>query len=227
MTYYAIIVAGGSGNRFGSTIPKQFLPLAGEPVLMHTIRRFTDANASVVLVLPQSQINYWHDLCRQYDFTTPLKIVAGGDTRFHSVKNALEAINTSPGDIIAIHDGVRPLVPQSIIKNAYTEAALHGNAIPAIPVTDTIRETLGNGQSKALDRSHLMAVQTPQVFDAKMLKDAYNVNFNPTFTDDASVVEHTGHTIHLIQGDTRNIKITHPGDIEIAEILLKQSGRTH
>ena len=226
MTRYAIIVAGGSGSRFGSAIPKQFLLLSGEPVLMHTIRHFAVIGASVVLVLPQSQISYWHELCHKYAFTEPIKIISGGDSRFHSVKNGLKAINATPGDIISVHDGVRPLISQEIIKRAYDEAILHGNAIPAVPVTDSIRETQGNGLSKTLDRSRLMAVQTPQAFDAITLKNAYDTDFDASFTDDASVVERAGYAIHLIPGDTINIKITHPGDIEIAEILLKQSGRT-
>ena len=226
MTRYAIIVAGGSGSRFGSTIPKQFLPLAGLPVLMHTITRFTDAGASVILVLPQAQTAYWHQLCQQYAFILPVTVAAGGDSRFQSVKNALDVITAQTGDIIAVHDGVRPLVDQEVIDNAYSQAAKHGSAIPAVPVTDSIRETSDDGMSKAIDRSHLVAVQTPQAFDAMMLKQAYDIPYDPAFTDDASVVERTGHAIHLIPGDPCNIKITHPGDIEIAEILLKRSGRT-
>lgn len=221
MTHYAIIVAGGTGSRFGSAIPKQFLPLAGLPVLMHSITRFIDAQARVIVVLPREQVNLWHDLCQQYTFSLPVSIVTGGDSRFQSVKNALSTIDATPGDVIAVHDGVRPLVTAEIIKNAYTEAAIHGSAIPVVPVTDSIREIDGD-HSAAIDRSRLVAVQTPQAFNAAMLKNAYNVAFDPSFTDDASVVERAGHSIHLINGDTCNIKITHPGDIEIAEILLKR-----
>ena len=220
MTRYAIIVAGGSGSRFGSAIPKQFLLLSGEPVLMHTIRHFAVIGASVVLVLPQSQISYWHELCHKYAFTEPIKIISGGDSRFHSVKNALKAINATPGDIIAVHDGVRPLISQEIIKRAYDEAILHGNAIPAVPVTDSIRETQGNGLSKTLDRSRLMAVQTPQVFDLKTLKEAYTADYSPLFTDDASVVEFSGHPVTLYDGDPGNIKITRPIDLKIAETII-------
>ena len=225
MTRYAIIVAGGSGSRFGSAIPKQFLPLAGTPVLMHTINRFAAAGATIILVLPQSQIKYWNQLCQQHSFTQPLKVVAGGDNRFGSVKNALAAIDASQGDLIAVHDGVRPLVPLHVIDNAYAQAASLGNAVPVVAVTDSIRQTGDDGTSCALDRSRLVAVQTPQTFDAMMLKRAYAADYDPTFTDDASVVERAGFAIHLVAGDPCNIKITHPGDIEVAETLLKNHRR--
>lgn len=223
MNRYAIIVAGGSGSRFGSAIPKQFLPLSGKPVLMHTIARFAQAGAKIVLALPQAQIGYWNTLCKQYAFTQPVTTVAGGDNRFESVKNALAAITADKGDIIAVHDGVRPIVSQDVIENAYAEAAIHGSAIPVIQVTDSIRMTDGNA-SHAVDRSRLVAVQTPQAFDASLLLPAYDTQYIATFTDDASVVEHAGHAVHLIAGDTCNIKITHPGDIEIAELLLRRRG---
>ena len=221
MKRYAIIVAGGSGSRFGSAVPKQFLPLAGLPVLMHTISRFTDAGATVVLALPKSQIGYWKALCLQYRFLARVTIVEGGDTRFGSVKNAISAITPAADDLVAIHDGVRPLVSHQVIENAYAEAAIHGNAIPVVPVTDSIRQTGTDGESHAIDRSSLVAVQTPQVFNAKALQAAYAASYDPTFTDDASVIEHAGHSIHLVKGDTSNIKITHPDDIKIAEILLQ------
>ncbi len=221
MTNHAIIVAGGSGSRFGSVVPKQFLPLAGRPVLMHSIDRFIKAGASVTIVLPNEQVGLWNELCEQYSFHRLLAVAIGGDSRFQSVKNALATINPEPGDLIAVHDGVRPLVPVEVIENAYSEAAQYGSAIPVVPVTDSIREVAG-GHSNAVDRSRFVAVQTPQVFDATILKEAYGVDYDASFTDDASVVEHAGHCVHLIGGDISNIKITHPGDIEIAEILLKR-----
>ncbi len=196
--------------------------MAGLPVLMHTINRFAEIATSIILVLPNSQVDFWNDLCQQYHFTPPLTIVKGGDSRFFSVKNALATINATQGDIIAIHDGVRPLVPRHVILNAFSQAAEYGSAIPAIPVTNSIRELDSNRISHAVDRANLVAVQTPQAFDAITLINAYSVDFNPSFTDDASVFEHAGNAIHLIAGETCNIKITHPEDIEIAEILLNR-----
>ena len=222
MTKYAIIVAGGKGSRFGSDIPKQFLPLNNMPVLMHTINRFAKCNASIIVVLPEAQIEDWKSLCKENNFTTPHSIVSGGSTRFHSVKNALCTINAEKGDLIAVHDGVRPLVTDEIINEAYDTATIHLSAVPAIDVTDTIRQLENeDGTSKALLRSSLRAVQTPQTFEATLLINAYNAPFTDAFTDDASVVEAAGHSITLTHGSPRNIKITHSIDLLIAEELLK------
>ena len=222
MNRYAIIVAGGKGTRFGSDVPKQFLPLNGIPVLMHTINRFADGKAEIIVVLPAAQIEDWQELCKKHDFTTPHKVVTGGNTRFGSVKNALDTITPQKGDLIAVHDGVRPLVSKEIIDEAFTVAAESGSAIPAIDVTDTIRRLDDDGvSSKALLRSSLRAVQTPQTFDAEILKSAYDVPFSESFTDDASVVESAGHQVTLTKGSPRNIKITHSIDLLIAEELLK------
>ena len=222
MTKYAIIVAGGKGSRFGSDIPKQFLSLNNMPVLMHTINRFAKCNASIIVVLPEAQIEDWKLLCKENHFTTPHSIVSGGSARFHSVKNALCTINAEKGDLIAVHDGVRPLVTDEIINEAYDTAAIHLSAVPAIDVTDTIRQLENvDGTSKALLRSSLRAVQTPQTFEATLLINAYNTPFTDAFTDDASVVEAAGHSITLTHGSPRNIKITHSIDLLIAEELLK------
>ena len=222
MTKYAIIVAGGKGSRFGSDIPKQFLPLNNMPVLMHTINRFAKCNASIIVVLPEAQIEDWKSLCKENNFTTPHSIVSGGSTRFHSVKNALCTINAEKGDLIAVHDGVRPLVTDEIINEAYDTATIHLSAVPAIDVTDTIRQLENeDGTSKALLRSSLRAVQTPQTFEATLLINAYNAPFTDAFTDDASVVEAAGHSITLTHGSPRNRKITHSIDLLIAEELLK------
>lgn len=219
---YAIIVAGGKGTRFGSDIPKQFLLLNEVPVLMHTIMRFVDTNTEIIVVLPEAQIQTWNELCNTHNFNIPHKIVAGGTTRFHSVKNALECIIPSEGDLIAVHDGVRPLVSKNIIEEAYATASSHGSAIPAIEVTDTIRQVSENETSSTtLLRSTLRAVQTPQVFDAFMLKDAYNKPFSEAFTDDASVIESAGHSVKLTKGSPTNIKITHSIDLIIAKEFLK------
>lgn len=222
MTRYTIIVAGGKGSRFGSDIPKQFLPLAGMPVLMHTINRFAECNTHIVVVLPKTQITDWETLCREHSFTTPHATVSGGNTRFASVKNALDTITPQEGDLIAVHDGVRPLVTREIIEEAFNTALSHGSAIPVVEVTDTTRQLDDNGvTSHALLRASLRAVQTPQIFDALLLKSAYDVPFTEAFTDDASVVETFGHSVTLTHGSPRNIKITHSIDLLIAEELLR------
>ncbi|MCH4155442.1 MAG: 2-C-methyl-D-erythritol 4-phosphate cytidylyltransferase [Muribaculaceae bacterium] len=222
MSKYVIIVAGGSGSRFGSALPKQFLPLNGVPVLIRTISRFAEADSSihVIVVLPNGQIGNWLELCGAQSFFLAHSIVAGGQSRWQSVKNALDSITVSEGDLIAVHDGVRPLVPVSVIAEAFRVAAKNGSAVPCVPVTDTIRQVT-DGSSHILPRRSLMAVQTPQVFNAVDLKKAYDAPFNDDFTDDASVMEAAGHKIALTKGDVRNIKITHPDDLKIAEILLK------
>lgn len=224
MTRYAIIVAGGSGSRFGSNTPKQFLPLAGRPVLMHTIDKFAAIGGTVIIVvLPEAFVGWWADLCKEHAFATPHRVVTGGNSRFASVKNALATIRAAEGDLIAVHDGVRPLVSASLIEAIYSAAAANGCAIPATAVTDSIRQVTDDaGSSAALNRASLRAVQTPQTFCAKKLIAAYDVPFSDTFTDDASVFEHAGYAIHLVDGEVNNIKITHPNDLVIAELLLKR-----
>lgn len=219
---YAIIVAGGSGSRFGSQLPKQFCPLDGKPVLMHTIDRFSAAGAAVTLVLPEQHFDLWHDLCGQHAFTTPHKTVAGGASRFDSVRNGITSLNVGDDDLIAVHDGVRPLVSTALIENAYVTASRHGSAIPVLHVTDSIRQVTDDGSSKQLRRDCLRAVQTPQVFKAGLLLEAYaNSSVSALFTDDASVVESRGHSLTLIDGEKSNIKITHPLDLLIAGLYLK------
>lgn len=225
MKHYAIIVAGGSGTRFGSSIPKQFLPLCSRPVLMHTIERFTLCHGTeVVLVLPAQQQAYWRELCQKHGFTAPHSVVTGGDSRFQSVKNALLSVNFSCGDIVAVHDGVRPLVSAQLITKVYETAERCGAAIPVTPVTDSIRQINADGASTALARASLRAVQTPQAFDALALLKAYDVPFEPFFTDDASVFEHAGGKVALVEGENTNIKITHPIDIVIAEHIISHNG---
>lgn len=222
MTKYAIIVAGGKGTRFGSDMPKQFLLLNNTPLLMHTINRFAQCDCNIIVVLPEAQIDLWKQLCSQHSFTTSHTIVAGGSTRFHSVKNAIDTITPAENDLIAVHDGVRPLVNKCIIDEAFCVAVSHGSAVPAIEVTDSIRQLNGdNDSSQALLRSSLRAVQTPQTFQATLLKSAYDTPFSDAFTDDASVVEAAGHSITLTKGSPNNIKITHSIDLLIAEEILK------
>ena len=221
-----IIVAGGSGSRFGSAVPKQFLELAGKPVLMLTIDAFEQALAQksheITVVLPQAQINYWQQLCKSYGFATAHKVVAGGNTRFESVKNGLGSFGSfAADDLVAVHDGVRPLVTPRVIADTFALAAEKGSAIPVVRVVDSVRLLGDGGKSEVIDRSKLRAVQTPQTFNAQMLSAAYDVDYDPLFTDDASVFERAGHEVWLCDGDERNLKITHKLDLTLAEKLLE------
>ncbi len=222
MKRYAIIVAGGIGARFGSTLPKQFVPLRNEPILMHTIRAFfnCDNNVQIVVALPSEYISMWKDLCVSHRFDVPHNVVEGGETRFESVKKALFSIPESHG-VVAVHDGARPLVSTKLIENSYLTAERCGAAIPVIPVTDSIRQLDRNG-SHALSRESLVAVQTPQTFRLEILKEAYTAAYSPMFTDDASVAEFRGTEITLLNGEVENIKITHPVDIKTAEWILAE-----
>ncbi len=222
-----IIVAGGRGTRFGGPLPKQFLELAGRPVLMRTIEAFAAAGIGgleIVVVLPPDQHGLWRDLCRKHGFDVPHVVASGGDSRFESVRNGLRVAQAPDGGVIAVHDGVRPLVPQSVIGRVMRAARLSGAAIPVVPVTDSVRCLDGaGGASHSVPRSQLRAVQTPQAFSAALLRKAYRVEPSDAFTDDASVVEAAGHTVTLVDGDPVNIKITHPADIAVAEILMSNA----
>ena len=225
MKTLAIIVAGGSGTRFGAQLPKQFLELKGRPILMHTIEAFGhcgDCSFDIVVTLPADQMDLWQQLCHKYGFDLPHRVVPGGETRWHSVKNALDSIqDINDVDIIAVHDGVRPLVTVELIGRTIETARRDGAAIPVVTLNDSVRQVKGE-ISHALDRSTLRAVQTPQAFDARLLHDAYSLPYQPTFTDDASVVECAGHLVTLVEGDPRNLKITRPMDLALAEYLLNQ-----
>lgn len=218
---YVIITAGGSGVRMNTPRPKQFIPLLGKPVLMHTLEAFYrfDPDIHIILVLPLSQIPYWKQLCAEHHFSVPFQITEGGPERFHSVKNGLKL--TANDGVVAIHDGVRPLVSGKTINEAFYFAEKFGNAIPVIPVTESVRR-VENACNKPEDRNTLRLVQTPQCFMAVTIKKAYQVNYHESFTDDASVLEQTGERIFLCEGNRENIKITTPADILIAEALLKQ-----
>lgn len=216
---YVVIVAGGSGSRMGAEIPKQFIELTGLPILMHTITVFRKAipDIEIILVLPEEQIKTWKNLCAKYNYTALVEICAGGETRFHSVKNGLSLIE---GDgLVGIHDGVRPLVTEETIKRCYQEAAIYGNAIPYVGVVETVRYQEGD-KSRTIDRNKLRLIQTPQVFRLQSIKEAFTQEPKPTFTDDASVLESYGGTIHLTEGNRENIKITHPIDLVVGEFLL-------
>ncbi|QKG54173.1 2-C-methyl-D-erythritol 4-phosphate cytidylyltransferase [Hymenobacter sp. BRD67] len=219
---YAILVAGGTGQRMGADRPKQFLLLRGEPVLLHTLRRFAESAlgvAQVVVVLPFDQLAYWQSICEKYDITLPHTLVAGGATRWASVKAGLAALPAdAAGALVAVHDGVRPLVSTPVIEAAYQAAATHGAAAAAVPPKDSVR-LLGAAGSSPLDRRRLRLMQTPQTFDLALLRRAYRLPELPTFTDDASVVDDL-HPVQLVEGDYRNLKITTPEDLLLAEALL-------
>ncbi len=216
-----IIVAGGSGTRMGGELPKQFMLLGKRPVLMWAISCFInyDPAISMVVVLPESQIKLWNGLCIQYGFDYPHQVVIGGETRFHSVKNGLDALENS--DLVAVHDGVRPLVSLSTIEKCFNQAAQTGAAIPVLPVNETLR-TGSMVKSRTIDRSNFYTVQTPQVFQMAILKKAYTQEWNATFTDDASVVEKKGYQVVMVPGDRENLKVTHPEDLVVANAYLKR-----
>ena len=219
MQKYAVIVAGGNGTRMQSELPKQFIELEGKPILMHTLEAFAFDNIQIILVLPKSQINFWMELIQLHNFQVPHSIVEGGEARFHSVKNGLDSISDNVG-LVAIHDGVRPLIKQHIISESYTIAANKGNAIVSIGLKDSIRSVAGT-KNQQEDRSNYRLIQTPQTFQIQLIKAAFNQPFDPLFTDDASVLEKAGHQINLIDGDYQNIKITTPEDLVVAQSLLK------
>ncbi len=223
MQKYAIIVAGGKGTRMEETVPKQFLLLRAKPILMHTLERFhqQDTETRIILVLPHAEQSRWQKLCRHHAFQIPHQVTNGGDNRTLSVRNGLAVISDDEG-LVAIHDGVRPLVDKSIIQYSYKVAAKEGSAVASVALKDSIRWTNVTGDSnKALDRNQYRIVQTPQTFLLSRLREAYNKVVNKTMTDDASVYEWAGYTVHLIEGSYRNIKVTTPEDLRIAEALLK------
>ena len=219
MNRYALIVAGGSGKRMGTDIPKQFLELAGMPVLMRTIERFRsfDNSIRIIVVLPEDQMEYWEELQKKYSFSIPCTAVKGGPERFFSVKNVLEKIEDC--SLVAIHDGVRPLVSTDTIKRCFDAAQKFGNAVPVISPADSVRMITEQGNIP-VNRQFLRIIQTPQVFDSKLIKKAYLQDYTPEFTDDASLLEKTGEAIHLVEGNRENLKITNPEDLAVAEALF-------
>ncbi|TCS85515.1 2-C-methyl-D-erythritol 4-phosphate cytidylyltransferase [Anseongella ginsenosidimutans] len=218
MSRYAIIVGAGKGERMGSELPKQFLELKGLPVLMHTINRFHESAASdIILVLNVHFHSYWEKLCKEYNFNVPHLLVKGGVTRFDSVRKGLKEV-TRKGTV-AVHDAVRPLVSAGLILKCFEKAEELGNAVPAVPCRESLRKG-GADSSQSLSRDDYFLVQTPQCFNSALLKRAYRQEFRNEFTDDASVVEKSGEPIHLVEGETSNIKITYPDDLKIAEALL-------
>ena len=218
---YIIIVAGGKGLRMGSDIPKQFLPIGGKPVLMRTLERFREYSKDIhiILVLPEAQQAYWHELCQEYHFDVEYTLANGGQTRFHSVQNGLAKVPDDAIGVVGVHDGVRPFPSIEVIRNCYTTAREKKAVIPVIPVVETVRHLEGE-QSKTVPRDAYRLVQTPQTFDIQLLKAANRQPYNDGFTDDASVVEAFGYNITLVEGNRENIKITTPYDLKIAEVLI-------
>ena len=227
MEKYAVIVAGGSGTRMGGGIPKQFRSLKGRPVLWWSMNAFhqEDPNTHLILVLPEEFITLWEDFYSTLPKTQqyPYEVISGGHTRGESVTKGLSLIKDEDS-LVAVHDGARPLVTVTMISEGWKAAGLHGAAIPVTPVTDSIREIEGD-ESKAVDRSRFMSVQTPQVFHTGLLKESYAMHPEEVFTDDASVVEKSGHKVALYTGSVDNIKITNPHDMMIAETLLSNSNQ--
>lgn len=220
-----IIVAAGRGTRFNAELPKQWHLLDGKPVLMHTIDRFRNAtpDAQIIVVINRNDLEYWQCLCAKYEFQTP-PLIFGGETRWESVRNAVEAIPVTTSQFIMVHDGARPLVSKQIIYNVLDalESGADG-AIPCVPVTDSLRRVDETGSSHPVNRSDFIAVQTPQGFKSSLLKQAYLLPFESSFTDDASVMCSAGFSnIKIVGGSNYNIKITNPSDMMVAQLILSK-----
>lgn len=218
ITKYAVIVAGGSGTRMQSVIPKQFLELGGIPVIFHTLMKFQDLADHMVVVLPKDQLETWEHLRARFIPDLRVYVAEGGSTRSESVRNGLAQIYELDG-VVAIHDAVRPFVSEIVIENSYRMAYEKGSAVVAVPVKDSIRKVSGEN-SVALDRSEYYLMQTPQTFRLPLIKKAYD-NLTGEFTDDASVFEADGQKVHLLEGGYDNIKITTPDDLYFGEAILK------
>lgn len=218
---YVVIVAGGKGLRMGGDVPKQFLLLGGKPVLMRTIERFHafDAQLQIILVLPPDQQGYWHELCLAHHFKLPYLLVDGGATRFESVRNGLALIPNDAQGMVAVHDGVRPMVSVKVIERCFAMACKAQAVIPVTPVVETLRQIMPDGASQTVNRDAYRLVQTPQTFDLQLLKQAYQQPYSTAFTDDASVVEALGMQITMVEGNKENIKITTPFDLDVCERL--------
>lgn len=219
MKKFAVIVAGGQGQRMGTTLPKQFLLLKGKPLLWYTIQTFlkTYEDLNIVLVLPREHLQAGVELINEWEPLNRIQVTEGGPTRFDSVRCGLALVPRE--SVIFVHDGVRCLVTPELIRNCYTEALAHGTAIPAVAATDSIRIS-GNAGSVVADRNAIRIIQTPQTFLSNILLPAFELPYQESFTDEANVVEAAGYAIHLIEGDYRNIKVTRPIDLIIAESML-------
>ena len=227
---YVIIVAGGKGLRMGGEVPKQFLPIAGKPVLMRTMERFREYSDAcrpasdplqIILVLPKAQQDYWRQLCQEHRFSLEYQLADGGATRFHSVQSGLSLIPDDETGVVGVHDGVRPFVSVDTIARLYDAARRERAVIPCLPMTDSLRRRGEDGTWHSAVREDYRTVQTPQVFDIQLLKEANRQPYDESFTDDASVVAAIGHEPAMIEGNRENIKITTPMDMLIAEALVK------
>jgi len=219
---FAIIAGGGLGIRMNKAVPKQFLLLENLPIIMHTIRQFTTSCKEIIVSLPTDYHSFWVDLQREHNFSVPHTLVAGGETRFESVKKALNYVAAE--GLVAVHDAVRPFVSQKLIAECFDEAEKYGNAVAALPITESLRMA-DKDTNKQVDRSLFYRIQTPQVFRCNEIKDAYNQDYQPIFTDDATVLESQGGQIHLVKGEEQNFKITTPWDLLLAENLIKNTIR--
>jgi len=199
-------------------IPKQFLILKGMPILTFTIQQFAPFCKNIIVSLPKDYHDFWADLQKKYSFSVPHILVAGGETRFESVKNAMKILPAE--GLVAIHDAVRPFVSKKLIEKCFSEADKYGNAVASLPMTESLR-MLDGENSKSVDRTLFYRIQTPQVFQCNEIKEAYKQNYNPTFTDDATVLESQGGHIHLVEGEEQNFKITTPMDLLLAESCTK------
>jgi 2-C-methyl-D-erythritol 4-phosphate cytidylyltransferase len=221
MKKHVILVAGGQGVRMGNDIPKQFLLLQGKPILMHSMQRFYDYDQTIeiIVVLPLEQIDYWMQLCDKYNFEIGHKVVIGGEQRFFSVQKGLGIIKEW-NSLVAIHDGVRPLVSRQTIARCFDMALERGNAVPSIGVVDSVRIQKETG-NEVIDRDVLQLIQTPQTFKTKLIVEAFNQSWHAGFTDDATVFEGLGHKINLVEGNRENIKVTNAIDLILAAALMK------
>ena len=222
---FTVIVGGGSGSRMESELPKQFMKLAGQPVMLHTLYAFHkfDKRMKIIVVLHGNYLDMWSSICEEYSCIVSHKVIKGGKTRFNSVKMGLEAIKSDNG-FVAIHDAVRPLVSIDTISRCFDSAKKYGNALPAISPKESVRTIIAGG-NKPLIRKNIYLVQTPQVFSVARIKEAYKQKYKPDFTDDATVFETLGEKINIVEGDVLNIKLTTPADIEYAEAMLKRRER--
>ena len=224
MKRYLIIVAGGKGVRMGGDLPKQFQLLDGKPLVMVTIENMyaMDVTMRIILVLPKEQMQLWEELCAEYEFKVPVKVVTGGTTRFHSVQNALAAIEDKEEALVGVHDGVRPFLAMKVFDELFREAAINGAVVPVIPVYESMRRFIGGqGATEPVPRDRYRLVQTPQVFKLSLMRRAYEQLYMENFTDDASVVENLGEPVQIVDGNRENIKITTPYDFVVAKAIVE------
>jgi 2-C-methyl-D-erythritol 4-phosphate cytidylyltransferase len=223
MKKHAIIVAGGNGTRMGAPMPKQYLEIGGKPILMHTLSRFLEAvpDIELILVIPKLDFQLSKDLCVQFSFNVPHRLVSGGNSRFQSVKNGLNTLTDLDG-LVVIHDGVRPFVNVDVIKESFEVADKKGSAVAVVALKDSIRRLTDDGKSVYQERQYFRLVQTPQTFQIQKIKKAFDVTELHTFTDDATVYEHQGWQVSLIAGNLENIKITTPEDMAYAAYLFNK-----